>query len=307
MVQTAQVRTFHGVFTGAVLPFQSDGYIDWESLDRHLDVLASADFAGVVVNADMGEGSHLLPSEREAVLEFAVQRAAGRVPILAGIHAPNTHQAAEDGRRAAKFGAAGLLVFPHPAFAGRPLDASLPVAHFSAIASVSGLPLIVYQTPAPLGMTFDIDVLRRIAEIDGVKAIKEGTFDQSLFRQTVAAMGDDPPAAVLADNDPILPQLLDDGAHGILSVTAAIEPERYLRLWSARGTAAAEAFHESVLPLAELFFDVPDRDFRARVKEALVLDGIISTAYVRPPLQPLSQAERARVARCVAAARSPRD
>jgi 4-hydroxy-tetrahydrodipicolinate synthase len=258
------------------------------------------------MNANTGEGSHLSPEERDAVLAFAVDKIGEQMPVLSSIHAANTAEATAAATRAAAAGAKGLLVFPHPAFAGGPLQPSLPVAYVSAIARASELPLMIYQTMPAFGMTFELDTLQRIVEVPGVVAIKEGTWDRDLYTAAAARFaGTASPTAVLADADTMLLDFLRMGADGATVASAVIDPDRYVGLYEARETAAAEELQRSLAPFARTVFGPPFRNFRARLKEALRLDGVIDSAYVRPPLQPLSPEERQDVAAALAASREP--
>ena len=111
-----------GVISGTVTPFTDTGTVDWDSLHRHLHRLASSGVTAILVNAAMAEGGHLTAQERDEVLSFAVREVGDRIPVVATVYGANTTDAAEQARRAAQLGARGLLVYPHPAFGGEPLD-----------------------------------------------------------------------------------------------------------------------------------------------------------------------------------------
>src|SRR3954447_14988093 len=119
-----------GIITGLITPFGSDGEIHWDSLERHLAYISRAGITGVLTSAMMGEGGHLSLAEREAILKFTVSRVGDNLPVIATIYGSNTREAAEEAKPAVKIGARALLVFPHPAFAGTPLEPELPAAYF---------------------------------------------------------------------------------------------------------------------------------------------------------------------------------
>ena len=110
-----------GVIAGVATPMREDESIDWTSLEAHLESFAGCGLAGVVVNADTGEGALLTPDEREAVLRFAVRQIGDRVPVAAGLVAAHTASAAASARAAGDLGAAALQVFTPPVFMGTPL------------------------------------------------------------------------------------------------------------------------------------------------------------------------------------------
>lgn len=299
-----------GVISGAVSPFNDEGGIDWDAFSAHLHHLAGAGFTGLLVNASMAEGGHLTPGERAETLSFAVREIGDRVPVLATVYGSHTAEAAEEARRAAGTGARGLLVYPHPAFGGEPLEPELPAAYFAEIWRAAGLPMIVFRTPASLAPTLDLPALLRLSEHPGVVAVKDSTGDLDFYAeggpgsQFLAA---DSPLRVLADHDPLLLPFLRAGAHGATVISSVVDPERYVELFDRRHTAAADRRFARVLRFAHAVYAQPFRDFRARLKEALHHDGVIATTHVRPPLLRLPPPERDRVIRALTASRAHDD
>ena len=164
----SEIKTWSGIITGAVTPFADDGdAVDWESYERHLHSLTGAGLVGLLINAMMSEGGHLSVNERVATLRFAVDRVGAKIPLIATIYGSNTSEAAAEAARAEQAGAAALLVFPHPAFGGEPLDTAMPAAYFAAIARASALPMIVFRTPATLGPTFGLEIMKRLCDVRG--------------------------------------------------------------------------------------------------------------------------------------------
>ena len=299
-----------GVISGAISPFDREGGIDWESFAKHLHHLASARFTGVLINASMAEGGHLTAAERDEALAFAVREIGDRVPVLATVYGSHTAEAADEARRAAETGARGLLVYPHPAFGGEPLDPELPVAYFREIWRAAALPMIVFRTPASLAPTLTLEALQRLSETEGVVAVKDSTGDLGFYTdggpgsQFLAA---DSPLRVLADHDPVLLPFLRAGAHGATVISSVVDPARYVDLFDRRHTPEADALFDRLVRFSRAVYAAPFRDFRARLKEALRHDGVIATADVRPPLLPLRAAERDRVLAALAASREQDD
>lgn len=295
-----------GVISGAVSPFNDEGGIDWESFAKHLHHLASAGFTGVLVNASMAEGGHLTAAERAEALTFAVREIGDRVPVLATVYGSHTAETAEEARQAAETGAQGLLVYPHPAFAGEPLDPELPAAYFQEIWRAAALPMVVFRTPSSLAPTLDVAALLRLSEIPGVVAVKDSTGDLGFYTEGgpgARFLAADSPLRVLADHDPLLLPFLRAGAHGATVICSVVDSARWVELFNSRHTPAADSLFERLLPFARAVYAAPFRDFRARLKEALHHDGVIATTHVRPPLLPLSTAERERVVAALAASR----
>lgn len=282
-----------GIITGAVTPFTDDDAIDWVSLERHLHRLAEANLAGLLVNAMMAEGGHLTRAEREGVLKFCVDQMGEKIFLIATIYGSSTHEAVEETTQAAKLGAKALLVFPHPAFGGAPLDPEMPAAYFDAIWKGASLPMIVFRTPASLAPNFGIEVLSRLCDVPGVVAVKDSAAETDFYTGDAARfLKPDSPLKILIDSDIAILEFLRMGAHGATSICAAVDPSSYERLFINRYSDSAVGMHGDVVKFAQAVYAPPFRDFRARLKEALVFDGIFTTSRVRAPLMGLSENER---------------
>jgi 4-hydroxy-tetrahydrodipicolinate synthase len=291
-----EIKSWSGIITGAVTPFSDDGAIDWGSYERHLDELDGKGLTGLLVNAMMSEGGHLSEAERDDALRFAIGRVGAKLPVIATIYGANTDAAVAEAMRAEKAGAAALLVVPHPAFGGAPLDPEMPAAYFGAIARATALPMIVFRTPATLSPTFGIEIMKRLCDVPGVVAIKDSVAEADFYRGDGARfMTSDSPLKILIDSDLTILDFLKMGVHGATSICACLHPRAYVRMFDNRHHNIATGLQEALLPLANAVYAPPFRDFRARLKEILAARGIFATARVRPPLMSLTNEERAKM------------
>lgn len=280
-----------GLIAATVTPMREDLSIDEASLRRYLRWVADQGVVGVAVNVDTGEGPHLYPAERLRVLEIALEEVGGRLTVVAGLAATFTEQAVEVARQTAKLGPHALLVFPIPAYQGEPLDPEVPASYHRAVAEV-GVPLIAFQLqPALGGVTFSREAIQRIMEVPGVVAIKEASFDARRFVEVTRVVhGLSEPKLVLNGNDNFLLEAYVLGADGALlgfGTLAAREQVEMLEAVRARDFDRAFALAARLQALCDAIFAPPVRDYRARIKHALVRLGVIETAHVRPPLRPL--------------------
>jgi len=292
-----------GLIPATVTPLTDGFALDLPALRSYVRWLRG--FEGVkalAVNMDTGEGPHLSREERRQVLEAYAEGVQGRIPLLAGVAARYTAEAVELARDAASSGASGLVVFPIPAFAGESLPPELPYEYHAAIARATGLPLVLFQLqPALGGVIFTPDTLRKLLEIDQVVAIKEASFDRSRFDETARLVAAAPRRiALLTGNDNFILDSFLAGADGALigmGTVAVAEQVDMIAKAKAGDEAGARRIDQAVVgPLAEVLFARPVRNYRARIKEALRLLGVIPNTAVRPPLLPLSEAERWAVA-----------
>lgn len=295
-----------GIVPACVTTLDADGRFDEAAYRRYLQWLLPQGPVALAINADTGEGPHLWPDERERVLRVAVEEA-GDVPIVAGLSASFTAQAVEEAKRAEQAGAAGLLVFPIPAYQGMPLDPALPVAYHEAIASGCGLPLIAFQLqPALGGVIFSEETLQRIAAIDSVVAMKEASFDARLYLATRRMVDRlDRRIDLLTGNDNFIFESFVMGAEGALigfgTLATALQVEMYQLTCQARWEEA-RAIWERILPLEEAVYAQPVRDYRARTKVALKALGVIESTVMRPPLLPITGDAADRVVAALTAA-----
>ncbi|RQV69636.1 dihydrodipicolinate synthase family protein [Burkholderia cenocepacia] len=281
-----------GVTTGVVTAFRPDGSIDWHSMERHIDFLKGKGLKGLLANAMMAEGLHLTRAERDSSLKFILERTGGELPVIATIFGANTNEAADEAYIAAHSGARALLVFPHPAFGGQPLDPAIPVGYFRAIHQRSGLPVIVFRLPAATAPSLDMDVIERLADEKGVLGIKDSVADMSFYEARGAALlSTGHPLKVFIDRDPVLPDYAARGVYGAMSIAAAAFPQPYVNLFHASSERNGDKLADRLSGFSELIFRAPKRDFRARLKEALRAQGIVQSSRVRPPLPPLTQRE----------------
>lgn len=276
--------------------------IDEQSLRRYVDWLAQQGVRGLAVNVDTGEGPHLFPEERLRVLQIVVEEVNGRALVVAGLAASFTEQACQLAADTARAGADSLLVFPISAYQGEPLDPEIPVSYHRAIAEASGLPLIAFQLqPALGGVNFSAEAIERIMSVDGVVAIKEASFDAKRFVETARLVKSLPSrSVVLNGNDNFLLEAYLLGAQGALlgfGTLAAREQVHMHRAVLDHDLPRAFELRDMLQPLCDVIFARPVRDYRARIKYALMLLGVIDEAYVRPPLRPLSREARDLVAR----------
>ena len=174
-----------GLIPATVLPMHADGSIDEPALRSYIGWVAAQGPVALAINVDTGEGPHLTHDEKVRIIK--VVREVTDLPIVAGLAGPSTDAAVRQARDFQGAGADALLVFPIPAYLSSPLNSAVPVAYHTAIAEV-GLPLILFQLqPALAGVNFENDVLRAMAEVDGVVAIKEASFDSPVRRHSPAA------------------------------------------------------------------------------------------------------------------------
>ena len=283
-----------GLVPALVTPMTADGDVDETALRGYVSWVSGQGPVALAVNVDTGEGPHLSSDERRRVLEVVKEET--DLPCVVGLNGPSTRQAVQQANELAHAGADALLVFPIPAYLSAPLDPRVPVAYHRAVAD-AGLPLVLFQLqPALGGVIFEPDTLRQLAAVDGVVALKEASFDARTFVDTVSLVASLPrPLTLLTGNDNFILESFLLGATGALIGFGAVmtrEQVAMIEAWQAGNLDEARRLGRRVQRLADAVFAHPVGAYRARLKECLVLLGVLEHAHVRAPLLALDDAER---------------
>ena len=289
-----------GVIPAVLLPFNEDLSIDRASLKAHmLDVAGVDGLSALTVNAHSTEVASCTADEQRQVMEIAADTVGDRLPIIHGVWADGSIEAAAIARRAAAGGASALLVFPPTPFTlGQ--SAEMVLAHFGRIAEATDLPLIAFQYPRTTGQGYPLSTLLRLAEeIPTVRAIKDWTPEVPQHEVAIRSLqGLKRPVNVLSTNSAWLLSSLVLGCKGLLSGSGSVIADLQARLFQAVQTndlAEARRINDRIQPLTRVFYADPFVDMHNRMKEALVLLGKLPRAVVRPPLVKISNAEIARI------------
>ncbi len=293
------LTTFAGIIPAVALPMTPAEEPDLPAFRAYLRWIVDQGPIAITVNADTGEGPTLSVEERRAVLDAALEEVGDRIPVVDGVAGPSTRAAVAAARASTTAGAAGLLVFPVATYLGEPLPPQVPYAYHAEIAAATDRPLILFQLqPALGGVLFSAETLARLIDIPSVAAIKEASFDALRFVELRDALADLRPIALLTGNDNFILESFVLGATGALIGMSAIATREQVEMVAAElagDHATAKERYEALGPLIRAVFGAPVRNYRARVKEALVMTGVIPEATVRKPLLAISAEERAAV------------
>jgi 4-hydroxy-tetrahydrodipicolinate synthase len=300
--------TFSGVMPANILPFKADLSIDEPAYRAHLRWLADTPgVTGIVANGHAAEVASLSRLERTRALAIALDEVAGACPVIAGVYSDGTAEAVELARDARAAGAAGVLLFPPTLFMwGAQQKPDMVVRHYTEVAAV-GLPIIAFEYPLASGIGYAPETLARLAEIPQVAGVKDWSNDIVAFEQNVRAIrATGRPVAVLSSFTMSLMASFLLGADGAISGMGSVTADLQAELFAAcqKGDLdGARRINDRLEPLVRVFYAPPFVDMHNRMKEALVLLRRIPAAHVRPPLTPISAAERTAIARALHAAR----
>jgi 4-hydroxy-tetrahydrodipicolinate synthase len=255
----------------------------------------------VTVNGHASE-VHACPfDEQQRILAASLAEVGDRVPIVNGVYADASIEAARIASMAAREGASALLVFPPNTMAmGGQLRPEMALAHFRRIADATDLPIIVFQYPMASGLGYPFDTLLRLFDaLPTIRAIKDWSNDAMLHERHIRTFQNlTRPVNVLTTHSSWLMASLSMGPAGLLSGAGSVIADLQVALFRAVQAGdlhRARAINDRIVPLSQVFYAPPFLDMHNRMKEALVLLGRLERAVVRPPLVKLDATEIARI------------
>ena len=291
MLSTMQ---WHGVIPAITTPFLPDGSVDHASLAAHCVWLLENGCTGVVALGSLGEGATLKWDEKLAVLQTVVNALNGRAPVIAGISALSTSEAADLARAAQSAGCQGLMVLPPYVYTG---DWREMKAHVGTVLEAIPLSAMLYNNP----IAYKTDFLpEQVAELTrehtNLHAIKESSADVRRVAALRALLGER--LQILCGVDDLIVEATEAGAVGWIAGLANAFPRESVDLFhlAHRGEkAAAFELYEWFLPLLRLD-TVPKFVQLIKYTQELVNRG---SGFVRPPRLELSEEEKQNVRQLV--------
>jgi 4-hydroxy-tetrahydrodipicolinate synthase len=290
----------HGVIPAVLLPFDNDLAIDEANFRKHLRDVASVEgLSAITINAHSTEVGSCSFDEQRRVLDIAQDEIGGKLPLINGIWADGSIEAARIARMATEGGASALLVFPPAPFTlGQ--SPQMALAHFKRIADATDLPLIVFQYPLATGQGYPKETLLALCEgVPSIRAIKDWIGNVPHHEWHVRTLQHlARPVNVLTTHSSWLFSSLVLGCNGLLSGSGSVIADLQAKLFRAvQGDDLAEAkrLNDRIEPLMRVFYADPFVDIHNRMKEALVLLGKLPRAVVRPPLVKIERAEILRI------------
>ncbi|MFC1964211.1 dihydrodipicolinate synthase family protein [Chloroflexota bacterium] len=284
-------KMFKGGFPGLVTPFTSANQIDEAVSRRLINFLLTARISGILVNGLTGEIHALSREERKRMLEIAVDEVRGRTLIMAGVHADSTMLAVEMAQDAKEAGADCILLLP-PWVVG-PFSPEAICEFHKAVDTVN-IPIVLF----PFGVHYPVETIGRLAELKNVVSIKQGATNFE-YEECVDLVGNK--ISILAANDPETYSQYLRGADGWLLATGMLTPHWLMDfdelIKEKKLLEARELWVRRLLPVNKCLFGgaIGGADFRVRLKEAMVMLGLLDQAIVRSPGFPARDDEKAEI------------
>lgn len=208
---------FTGSGVAIVTPFDGDK-VNYDALGELIEMHIANKTDAIIICGTTGEASTMPDAEHLAVIAYAVEKTAGRIPVIAGTGSNDTAHAVRLSVEAEKAGADGILsVTP---YYNKTTQKGL-ISHFTAIAKAVTIPIILYNVPSRTGVAISISVLQELAKLDNIVAVKEASGNISYAAQVAAKV---PDLYIYSGNDDMIVPVMSLGGKGVISVLANILP-----------------------------------------------------------------------------------
>ena len=274
--------SFRGSFTALVTPFKN-GALDEKAFRNIVEWQIVEGTNGLVPVGTTGESPTLSHDEHKQVVEWCVDQAVGRVPVIAGAGSNSTAEAIELSRHAESAGADAVLVVTP--YYNKPTQEGL-YQHYKAINDAVGIPIIIYNIPGRSIVDMSVDTMTRLYELKNIAGVKDATANMARVSQQRAAMGSD--FNQLSGEDITALGFMAHGGHGCISVTSNVAPRLCAEFQAAciKGDfASALKLQDMLTPLhINLFVETSP----APIKFAMSLIGKCANT-VRLPMVPASE------------------
>ena len=242
---------FEGTYTALITPFKA-GEVDYAALGSLIDSQLEAGIDGVVPCGSTGESATLSHEEHERVIAFSIERAQGRLKVIAGTGSNSTRESIRLTLFAKEHGADGaLLIAP---YYNKPTQEGL-FAHYAAIAEAVDLPQLVYNIPGRCAVNIAPETVSRLAKVANVVGVKEASGSLEQISRTIELCG--PEFTVLSGDDGLTLPILAVGGRGTIGVLPNIMPREMVQLVKAARASdlpKARELHYRLAPVMRALF-----------------------------------------------------
>lgn len=278
-----------GIIAPFTTPFTETGDIDLDLVPAQVDWLIESGVHGLACGGSTGEGHALNRDEYRALMAKTADAVAGRAPLVAGIIANSTAEAAARGNLVKDLGVAALQVTP-PSYLFRPDDDAM-VRHFSDIHAACGIPILIYNVVPWCYLSPDL-LLRIMDEAPGVLGVKQSAGDMKLFADLIRRAK--PENLIFSAVDALLFPSYQLGAPGAIAAILTAAPRPSVRLWDAVAAgdlATARDLHERLMPVWDA---IGADNMPSLCKYAQQLQGV-DAGVARKPTSPVREDQKRQV------------
>lgn len=279
---------FRGVITALITPFK-DGKVNFDALGKLIDYQIEGGADALVILGTTGEPSTMTDEEKEETIRYSINKAAGKIKIIAGCGSNDTAKAVAATQRAEKLGTDGVLAVTP--YYNKCTQRGI-LEYYKAICSATKLPVIAYNVPSRTGVNITPETAEKLAQLNNLAGIKEASGNMAQVCETARRVRGK--VDIFSGEDALnLPILAISGA-GVISVLSNIAPRKVREVYtlvSQGNLAKANELQDSLLPLIDALFcevnPIP-------VKAACNMLGF-DAGIPRPPLTELEEGHKTKL------------
>ncbi len=282
-----------GVFPALTTKFTSDDKLDLPLFEKNLKAQLDAGVDGIILGGTLGEASVLSNDEKFDLVKFAVDKVAGKVPVVMNIAEGSTREAVKLASEAKKFGATGLMMLPPMRYKS---DHRETVQYFKDIADSTDLPIMIYNNPVDYKIEVTLDMFGELVEKKNIQAVKESTRDVSNVTRMINRFGDR--FKILCGVDTLAMEEFMLGADGWVAGLVCAFPKETVAIYR---LSKAGKFDEA-LKIYRWFLPLLELDLHPKLVQYIKLaeqETGIGSEIVRRPRLTLIGEERERILKLI--------
>ena len=277
---------WEGVFPALLTPFTPEDQVDYQMFEKNLDAQIAAGVAGVIIGGSLGEASTLLLDEKKMLVEFALKKLNGKVPVILNIAEGSTKDAVQQARLAESWGADGIMLLPPMRYKA---DDRETVVFFKSVAKQTALPIMIYNNPVDYKINVTLEMFKELSECKNINAIKESTREVMNVTRLKNRFGNR--FAILCGVDPLTVEELALGADGLVAGLVDAFPKETVVLYN----LVKAGKMEEAIKIYRWFMPLLELDIHPKLVQYIKLAATemgIGSEYVRAPRLPLVGEER---------------
>jgi 4-hydroxy-tetrahydrodipicolinate synthase len=278
-----------GVMPALTTKFKSNDSLDFDLFNKNLQAQLDAGVDAIILGGSLGEASVLTADEKFALVQFAVGKVAGRIPVIMNIAEGSTREAVRQAAEAKKSGARGLMLLPPMRYKS---DERETIEYFKAVAESTTLPIMIYNNPVDYKIEVTLDMFEELKPFSNIQAVKESTRDITNVTRMINRFGDR--FKLLCGVDTLAMEELQMGVDGWVAGLVCAFPRETVAIYRlVKSGRAAEA-----LPIYRWFMPLLELDIHPKLVQYIKLaetEAGLGSELVRPPRLQLIGEERERI------------
>lgn len=284
---------WEGVFPALTTKFTTTDELDLPLFEKNLQAQIDAGVHGIILGGTLGESSVLTTDEKETLVKFAIEKTAGKIPVVLNIAEGSTKEALNQASLANKWGAKGLMLLPPMRYK---TDHRETVTYFSTIAKHTDLPIMIYNNPVDYKTEVTLDMFEDLTPCINIGAIKESTRDVTNVTRTINRFGDR--YKILCGVDTLAYEELCLGATGWVAGLVCAFPKETVAIYNLVKAGQQEA----ALKIYRWFMPLLELDIHPKLVQYIKLAETragLGSEIVRPPRLILEGEERERITKII--------